>query len=395
LQHIIFSNGGNGMLHRTILLSCLLLVLSGCWTDDPTRPNTFIPLTSIEVRATYQSLADNTVNQYTAIGDFSGSFTRDITAEVSWAVENNAIADVSNAAGSEGLVTALSPGTTSITAIYEDVTGSGSVVVTDVILAGIEISPQDAELQVGITQQYEATGTFSDGSSQDITILTAWDSSDINVATIDNAGLATSLASGSTTITGAWQGIESSASLLVTDATLTAVTITPETATIAQETTVQFEAEGTFSDDTTLDITDIVDWESSDNGVGFVDTNGLAEGRAPGQVDISASFDVDGNTISATAVLTVSDAFLESISVTPENSTIQVGENQEFVATGTFSDNSEQDITGVATWLSTPNTVGAFHTFSPGLFISEGPGTTLIEAVFNGIDGETLLTVVE
>jgi hypothetical protein len=106
LQHIIFSNGGNGMLHRTILLSCLLLVLSGCWTDDPTRPNTFIPLTSIEVRATYQSMADNTVNQYTAIGDFSGSFTRDITAEVSWAVENNAIADVSNAAGSEGLVTA-------------------------------------------------------------------------------------------------------------------------------------------------------------------------------------------------------------------------------------------------------------------------------------------------
>ena len=381
------------MLHRTILLSCLLLVLSGCWTDDPTRPNTFIPLTSIDVRATYQSMADNTVNQYTAIGDFSGSFTRDITAEVSWAVENNAIADVSNAAGSEGLVTALSPGATSITAIYEDVTGSGSVVVTDVILAGIEISPQDAELQVGIAQQYEATGTFSDGSSQDITILTAWDSSDINVATIDNAGLATSLASGSTTIAGAWQGIESSASLLVTDATLTAVTVTPETATIAQRTSVQFEAEGTFSDDTTQDIRDLVDWQSTDDAIGIVYTNGLAEGIAPGEIEITASYDVDGDTISDTAVLTVSDAFLESISVTPENSTIQVGENQQYSATGTFSDNSEQDITRSVTWLTSDHTVGSIS--SQGLLKGNGAGTISIEAFFDEISGETLLTVVE
>ena len=381
---------------RIILLSCLLLVLSGCWTDEPTRSNTFIPLTSIEVSATYQSMANNTVNQYTAMGDFSGSFTRDITAEVTWAIEHNTIADVSNAAGSEGLVTALSPGETTITANYDDLSGSELVVVTAAVLAGIEIIPQDAELQVGITEQYEAAGTFSDGSSQDVTILATWESSDMNVATIDNAGLATTLASGSTTITGAWQGIESNASLLVTDATLTAVTITPETATIAQGTTVQFEAEGTFSDDTPQDITDIVDWQSTDNGIGIIDTNGLAEGIAPGQADITASYDVGGNIISDTAVLTVSDAILESIIVTPENSTIQVGENLQYRATGTFSDNSEQDITELATWLTTNNSVGTFRTpDSRGLFSSDASGATIIKASFGGISGETLLTVVE
>lgn len=306
---------------RIILLSCLLLVLSGCWTDDPTRSNTFIPLTSIEVSATYQSMADKTVNQYTAMGDFSGSFTRDITAEVTWAVENNPIADVSNAAGSEGLVTALSPGETTITANYDDLSGSGLVVVTAAVLAGIEIIPQNAELQIDITEQYEAAGTFSDGSVQDITLLTTWDSSDADVAIIDNAGLATTLASGSTTITGAWQGIESSASLLVTDATLTAVTITPETATIAQETTVQFHAEGSYSDGTFMDITDMVDWQSTDDGIGDVNTAGLATGGAPGETEISASYEVDGDTISATAVLTVTNAVIESIIVTPENST--------------------------------------------------------------------------
>jgi hypothetical protein len=394
---MIIPNGGNGMGLRTILLSSMLFLLSGCWTDDPTQHNTFIPLTSIEVRATYQSMADKTVNQYTAIGDFSGSFTRDITGEVSWVIENNAVAEVSNAAGSEGLVTALSPGETLITANYEDLSGSGSVVVTDAVLTGIEIMPQDAELQVGITQQFEAAGTFSDNSVQDITILTAWESSDMNVAAIDNAGLATTLASGSTTITGAWQNIESSTGLTVTDDTLNTITITPAEATIAQGTSQQFKAEGSYSDGTVMDMTDMVDWLSSDNSIGIVYSDGLAEGIAPGEADIRASFDVGGDTVSATALLTVTDTVLQSIIVTPENSTIQVGQNQQYTATGTFSDGSEQDLTRIATWLSTDDTVGIISnsSFSRGLFISTGPGTTFIEAFFNGIGDETLLTVVE
>jgi hypothetical protein len=342
-------------------------------------------------------MADNTVNQYTAMGDFSGSLTRDITAEVTWAVENNTIADVSNAAGSEGLVTALSPGETTITANYDDLSGSGLVVVTAAVLAEIEIIPQDAELQVGITEQYEAAATFSDGSSQDVSILATWESSDMNVATIDNAGLATTLASGSTTITGAWQGIESSASLFVTDAILNAITVTPEAATIAQGTSLQFQAEGSYSDGTFMDITDMVDWQSTDDGIGIVYTDGLAEGIAPGQADITASYDVGGNIISDTAVLTVSDAVIESIIVTPENSTIQVGENQQYSATGTFSDGSEQDITELATWLTTNNSVGTVSNSSDsrGLFSSIASGATDIKASFGGISGETLLTVVE
>jgi hypothetical protein len=275
--------------------------------------------------------------------------------------------------------------------------GSGLVVVTAAVPAEIEIIPQDAELQVGITEQYEASATFSDGSSQDVSILATWESSDMNVATIDNAGLATTLASGSTTITGAWQGIESSASLFVTDAILNAITVTPEAATIAQGTSRQFQAEGSYSDGTFMDITDMVDWQSTDDGIGIVYTDGLAEGIAPGQADITASYDVGGNTISATAALTVTNAVLESIIVTPENSTIQVGENQQYSATGTFSDGSEQDITELATWLTTNNSVGTVSNSSDsrGLFSSIASGATVIKASFGGISGETLLTVVE
>ena len=392
---------------RIMLLSCLLLVFTGCWTDDPTRHNTFVPITSMEVTGAYETMAEKTVNQYRAVGDFSGDFTRDITTEVTWIIEDDTIASVSNATGSEGLVTALSPGETLITAMYGDFFQSSPVIVTSAFLTGIGITPEDAELPAGITQQYEADGIFSDDSVQDITTLATWKSSDTDVATIDKAGLVTTLDPGPdndfagsrvvgiTTISAAWQGIEASTSLLVTGAVMTSITLIPEDGAIAQGTTVQFEAEGTYSDGSTLDITDLVDWQSSDNGTVLLDANGLAEGIAPGEAEISASFDVGGDTLSATAVLTVTNAILESIIVTPENSTIQVGENQQYIATGTFSDGSEQDITYVATWLSSDNTVGTISnsSISRGLFISTGAGTTFIEAFFNGIADETLLTV--
>ena len=112
-------------------------------------------------------------------------------------------------------------------------------------------------------------------------------------------------------------------------------------------------------------------------------------------VEISASFDVDGDTISATAALTVTSAVIESISVTPDDSTIEVGESQQFTATGTFSDDSEQDITELATWHTIDNTVGTISNSpnSRGLFVSIDFGNTIIEATFGGVSGQTLLTV--
>ncbi|KPK34447.1 MAG: hypothetical protein AMK70_07450 [Nitrospira bacterium SG8_35_1] len=379
----------------SLILFCLLFVIAGCSADDPTRNNTFIPLTSIKVTATYDTMADQTVNQYRAIGDFSGTYVRDITTEVSWIIEDNTIASVSNDTDSEGLVTAYSPGETSITAIYQDLAGSSPVVVTSSFLTAIEITPQNAQLQGGITEQYEAVGTFSDNSMQDITILAAWESSAADIAAIDNTGLVTTIKPGTTTISAAWQDLQSNTGLSVSGATLTAITIIPEEGTIARGTTMQFEAEGAYSDDTTLDITDLVKWQSSDTGVGIVNAAGLVTGVAPGEVEISVTTDVADDTLSATAALTITDAVLESISLAPGDSTIAEGESQQFTATGTFSDDTEQDITDLATWFTSDNSVGTIINSpdSRGLFVSIDTGTVSIEATFGGVSGETLLTV--
>ena len=383
------------MRSRFTVLFLLVFFLAGCSSDDPTRNNTYIPLTSIEVSGTYDVMANQTVNQYTAVGDFSGQFTRDITNEVSWRIENRKIASVSNSGGSEGLVTAKSSGETIVEVSLDGIFTSAAVIVSDAELTALTIAPQDAELNSGLTEQYTATGTFSDDSTQDISILAIWESSDTGVATIDASGLATAVDVGTTTISADWQGIKSSTDLLVTAATLTAITITPEQATIAQGTTVKFDAEGEFSDGSVLDVTDVVDWQTADEGIGVVNTDGLATGVAPGITDISASFEVSGDTIEAAAELTVTDAVIESIVITPEDSTIEEGENLQFTATGTLSEDSEQDITELATWLTTNNSVGTISNTSGsrGRFASTDTGTTFIEASFGGVTGETDITV--
>lgn len=390
-----------GALWLHIIVCCgLLLSLCGCSADDPTRSNTFVPLTSIEVTGTYTSMAAQTVNQYRATGDFSGAFTRDITDEVAWRIENKKIASVSSDTGSEGLVTALLAGETTVVAIYADISGSAPVLVSTAFLTGITVTPEDLELQIGVTQQYEALGTFSDGTNQDITTLVAWESSDQEVAIIDDAGLAETVAAGVTTISATWQEIESRASLLVNAAQLSSINLkqddeTVDEATIAQGTDIQFAAEGTFSDDTTDDVSNIVAWESSDTSVATITELGLASGVKPGEAEITVSYEVDNETISATVTLTVTNAVIEAISITPGNTTIQEDEDQQFAATGTFSDDSEQDITDLATWSVTNSSVGTINNSSGsrGLFVPIEKGFTIIEATFDGVTGETGLTV--
>lgn len=378
-----------------ITLICLIFGATGCSTDDPTRPNTFVPLTSIEVTGTYGTIADMTVDQYTAVGDFSGVFTRDMTAEVAWEIENDTIASVSSINGSEGLVTALSPGQTTITASAGEIAGSAPVIVTNAFLTGITISPQDTEFQAGVTLQYSAAGTFSDGSVQAVTALAAWESSDPDIATIDSAGLATTLRTGTSTIRGTWQGLEATADLLVTGATLTSIAVMPSEGAVAQGTTMEFVAEGTFSDDSILDITDIVEWQSSDTSVGIINVEGLATAIKPGETEIKASFVVDGAAISDTASLIVTDEVVESINISPEDSAIAKGSSLQFSATGTFSDDSVQDLTDLVTWHTSDYDVGTISNSptSPGLFLSSETGDTVIEAIFDGISGETILTV--
>ena len=90
-------------------------------------------------------------------------------------------------------------------------------------LVSIAVTPTNPSLAAGQQQQFTATGTYSDGSHQDLTNTAAWTSSAPSIATIRSGGLATALAAGSTTIKATSGSISGSTSLTVTSQPLVAL----------------------------------------------------------------------------------------------------------------------------------------------------------------------------
>src|ERR1700691_6450109 len=67
--------------------------------------------------------------------------------------------------------------------------GSGGSTTTPpgVTLSYISVTPLNQSIPAGEMQQFTATGHYSDGSTQDLTISATWSSSDTSVATISNS----------------------------------------------------------------------------------------------------------------------------------------------------------------------------------------------------------------
>lgn len=85
-------------------------------------------------------------------------------------------------------------------------------------LRSISVTPANDSIAQGTTQQFKATGTYSDNSTQDLTSTAAWSSSSTAVVTISATGMADGIGSGSATIEAASGSISGSAIVSVTAA---------------------------------------------------------------------------------------------------------------------------------------------------------------------------------
>ena len=112
--------------------------------------------------------------------------TQDVTGSVTWSSANPGVAAISNDAGTRGLVTTQSIGTTSIVATSDAVVGNTTLTVGAAALVSIDVTPAEATLLVARRQQFTAIGTFTDGTTQDLTSSVTWSSEAVAVATISN-----------------------------------------------------------------------------------------------------------------------------------------------------------------------------------------------------------------
>jgi trimeric autotransporter adhesin len=348
-------------------------------------------LASIAVTPANPSVTEGQTEQFDATGTYSDGSTAAVTNQVTWTSATTSVATISNASGSQGLATAVSTGTSTISAAYSGVTGSTVLTVSAPVLQSIAVTPANTSLPAGETEQFTATGSFSDGSSENLTDDVNWTSSDTTWATINSTGLATAVSPGPVTISATLDGISGSTGLTIVSAALQSIAVTPANTSLPVGETEQFTATGTFSDNSTENLTTQVTWASSDTTWATIDSAGLATAVSPGPVTISAA--LDG--VSGSTGLTIVSAALQSIAVTPANLSIAAGLTEQFTATGTYSDKSTQNLTSQVTWASATTSVATISNASgsQGLATGVSTGTSTISATLNGITDSTVLTV--
>ena len=86
----------------------------------------------------------------------------------------------------------------------------------DAALQTIAITPASPSQRLGMTLQLVATGTYSDGTTRDVSSTSTWSSTKASVAEVSTAGLVSTVGIGSSTITAALGAVTGSATMTVT-----------------------------------------------------------------------------------------------------------------------------------------------------------------------------------
>ncbi|MFV0574462.1 MAG: Ig-like domain-containing protein [Vibrio sp.] len=374
-------------------------------------------ITGLNVTPPTPEIAKGLTQAFVAQATLSDGTSQDVTNKeaLSWTVEDKTIASIDT----DGVATGLEVGSTQIIASGEvngtPISAEATLTVTDAILKDLQIEPAEISQAVGIDQAFIATAIMSDDSSHIVTDNPAlsWTSSDPETATIsssgDTKGTATGLKTGTVTITakGSLGDVdkEATATFTVTDAIVIGLQVTPRDQIVPKGTTGQFKAEAKMSDGTLEDVTTdpAISWNSDTTSVVTIDSTdnkGLAKAEAVGTANITASGTIDGTLVTDSTTVTVTDAEIKEIVVTPQDQTVNAGFTQQYTAKAVYTDGVESDVTTDVTWSSSNEDAATISNVdneaagvTQGLATTKNVGETTITATLDGQSGTAQLEV--
>jgi uncharacterized protein YjdB len=390
-------------------------------------------LTSITVTPATATISAGDTQAFTATGSYQGSTVGvDITTEVTWSSSNIAVAQMSNAAGTNGVATGLTApargNTVTITAALNGVQGTATLTVTAPVLVAIMVRPATATIIVGDTQAYTVRGVYANGTTGALTGV-SWSSSSTGVATIAAGGgggggggaTATGVGPGTTTITATYT--TAGGTSLTDTATLTVnavvvktpigIRLSPASATIQVNGTQPYTVNVDYSDGTTAAVAAGVTLTTSNPAVAAVAGGGrgggglLINGVGPGTATITATYATGGQTFTDTATLTVASIPPPpqvGLYITPSLASVNVNGTQQFQAHATFSDGTETVVTNTATcsWTTSDGSIATITTAGGGrggfgggggLATGVAAGSVTINATYGGFSATAALTV--
>ena len=184
------------------------------------------------------SIARDTAKRFGATAAFGDGTTEDVSALVTWTVADVAPARGVAVVDEKGRVLGKNAGQATVTASLRGQSVSTTLTVDLLGLVSLALTPSSPMIARGTTQAFTATGTFTDGSTQDVTSTTTWSVTDIapavDVAFINDTGEALGNREGKATVTATFLSKTDSTTLTVTAATVASLAVTPATRTLVK-----------------------------------------------------------------------------------------------------------------------------------------------------------------
>lgn len=389
----------------------------------------------------------------TAEFELSNGQTRfqDITQDATWSSDCSTSVTVTNSAGGKGVIESVAAtaeascpaAEVTITASKDGVDGTLAVVATPLAIVELKnIQRQDGQplsgsIPAGLKRNYRAFAIMTDGELQDVTDLVLWQSEKSEFATIetggDDAGQLTAVASSggdSFEIRACVDSCNTSdpkkklvIEIEVTDAVIQFIEVLPSNRTLAKGLTLAYNAIATYTDGTSgQDVTEEVKWCTRrqsdaegfceavsnpnlveiDNAAGNKGKLKPTKDKNAGRVTVIVAQAEDGSAVEGVTNLTLTNATVDFVTISPTMPEIEVEQQQQFTLTATYSDDSEADVTTQAVWQAENNASGETLVTisnsggSRGLASAIKVGNdAIVRGSFGGKSAETTVTVIE
>lgn len=341
-------------------------------------------ISSISVAPRTPKVPRGLTQQFSATAKYSDGTTQDVTRMATWSAKDSVGVNVA-LVDSTGLVTAKEIGKAQVQARYMTKTSYTTMEVISAARTSLAISPSNPSIAKGTSLAFSATGTYSDGSTADLTTQVTWGVADLDgtgVAAINSSGVAFGKEKGKVRISAEIDGDVAETQLTVTAAAVVSIALTPPSASVPKGTSQRFAAVATLTDGSTQDVSAVAVWSSTDldgTGVASVDNTGQARANQVGKASISCSY--GGK--SATALLQVTPAVMTNLVLLPDSVSLPLGLSTRMSALASYSDGTQQDVSLLSVWSSSDVVgTGVISLSFPGLLQARTRGTARVTVSF-------------
>ncbi|MEO6443668.1 MAG: Ig-like domain-containing protein [Gemmatimonadaceae bacterium] len=305
-----------------------------------------------------------------------------------WFSSSPTIASVSAA----GVVTALAPGQTNITAEIESRTASLNITVTEIPPISVTLSPDTFQLATGVTRQLfpvviDSLGRVVQNFNNRQVV---WLSSNVAVASVNATGVVSGTGAGSARISVTVDGLRSNDVVVQVSQQVATITLTPFLPQILRiGGTLQMTATPKDNNGQVIQ-GKTVNWFSNNPTIASVSASGVVTALAVGSTSITA--EIDGKTQALSFTITLVP--IGSVTYTPSSDTLVAGDVKQYNAV--VKDTAGRVITTlVGRSVTTQTTNSPVATLSAGGVVNtSSPGVAVLVLTVDGVASNNLTITV-